>query len=329
MAPIIVNGMVTSYDLPNYVGDLFRKRTQANAFIRLIGGLAGGIRLVAHWEFPLGVEFEIPDGSQKARLEGAAPVKSAIGTAQTTQVSQIFQEGVELTYTAQSQQAPIAGLAVIPGVSSNGSVNNPKSLDWQIQRKLDLIQNDLNYSMLLGAYTKPADNTTARGMRGLSTAIVTNAFALGVDPYDKAWVVGKLREMLDNQMFTMGSELFVMGSAFQLEKLANFFVTTSESAPPQSRTVVGLQVRTIVTMWATLHLVHEPIVPAAEIHFVQPQFCRPVAFPTVTNGVAKGILFAEPLAKTGSSDSYQLYGEWSIDYTSEEFHAKFTGLPIV
>jgi hypothetical protein len=327
MAPIVVNGMVTSYDLPNYVGDLFQKRKQQNAFLRLIGGLSGGVRLVSHWEFPLGVEYEVPDGSQKGALEGAAPVKSAIGIAQTSQITQIFHEGVEMTYTAQSQQAPIAGLAVIPGVGTNGNVNNPKSLDWQIQRKLDLIQNDMNYAFMRGVYQKPVDNTTVRRTRGVATAVVTNLFDRAAATYDRAWVVDKFRTMMDNRMFPMGEEIYALGTSFQLEKLANFFVTTGESAPPASRTVVGLQVRTVMTMWATIHLVYEPTVPNTELYLFQPQYIRPVAMPTVTNGVAKGILFAEPLAKTGSSDAYQLYGEWGIDYTSEVFHARFINLP--
>lgn len=327
MAPIVVNGVVTSYDLPNYVGDLFRQRKQQNAFLRLIGGLAGGVRLVAHWEFPLGVEYEIADGSQPAVLEGATPSKSATGVSQTSQITQIFHEGVELTYTAQSQQAPLAGLAVIPGIATNGPVNDPKSLDWQIQRKLDLTQNNMNYSFLRGTYQKPANNTTARKMRGVATAMTTNVFDLAAETYNRAWVTTQIRSMIDNFMFPMGAEVYVLGTAAQLEAFAAMFTTTTESAPPQSREVVGLQIRTVVTMFATFHLVYEPIVPAKELHFVQPQYIRPVAMPIQSGNVAKGILFVEPLAKTGSSDAYQLYGEWGVDYTSELFHAKFVNLP--
>ncbi len=40
----------------------------------------------------------------------------------------------------------------------------------------------------------------------------------------------------------------------------------------------------------------------------------------------RGFLFTEPLAKTGSSDTYQIYGEVGLKYGNVRSHGKITNL---
>lgn len=40
----------------------------------------------------------------------------------------------------------------------------------------------------------------------------------------------------------------------------------------------------------------------------------------------RGFLFAEPLAKTGASDRFQIYGEVGLRYGNERSHGKITNL---
>ena len=42
------------------------------------------------------------------------------------------------------------------------------------------------------------------------------------------------------------------------------------------------------------------------------------------NGENLGVLFYEPLAKTGASERGQIYGEMGLDYGAEWLHAKIT-----
>lgn len=324
MSLVTVAGMATSFDLPNYVGDLFRMREQPNNFLRLIGGLAGSVRLVAATEFPMGVEYEIPDGAQQSKLEGAAPTAQEIGTTQSTNVIQIFQEAVELTYTRQSSSQLIGGLAINPA-GAGQPLLQPGTLEWQIDRRLEKIQNDMNWNFLRGVYQKPADNTTGRQTRGVLGAITTNAVDAGTAaPLTKDIVNTAIKTMLDNKSIALGGELFAVCDSFQYQKLAALY--EGATTLPESRSVAGVAVRTIITTFGVLHLVWEPMMPAGQILLLNPSKVRPVAMPIVADGQNKGVLFAEPLGKTKASDTYQVYGEWGIDYSHEYWHGKITDL---
>lgn len=312
-----VSGMATSYDLPQYIGELFQKTERPNALLRLIGGLTGTVRTVQSTQFPMGVDYVLPSAAQPAILEGADPTPSELDTAQSSNLVQIFQESVKLAYSKLGEQGSINGVAIIPGVAGHGTLVQPGSLAFQVNYKLQKIARDANYSFLRGAYQLPADNTTARKTRGIRTAVTTNLFANGgtARTLDKSVFENALRDSMNNGMFSMGAELFCMGDATQIQRLADLY--RSETSLPASRDVVGVAVRTIETQWARVNLVWEPDLAAAELFLTQPQYCRVVAMP-IPN---KGVLFSEPLSKTGSAEHYQVYGELGIDYRHEVFHA--------
>lgn len=306
----------TSYDLPQYIGDLFQKAERPNSVLRLIGGLTGQVRTVASTEFPMGVDYTLGAAAQPAVLEGAAPTASHTSTTQGSNVVQIFQEAVEITYSRQGAAASIDGVSIIPG-STGAPLHRPGSLAWQIDRKLEKIARDANYSFLRGSYVKPSDNLSARKTRGIRTAVTTNLFANGGTPrtLTKAIFEAALKSAMDNGMFMMGDTIYALGDADQVENLVDLY--KSDTQLPASRDVVGVQVRTIVTTWATVNVVWEPDMAANELFLFRPEFCRPVAMPIPQ----KGILFAEPLAKVGSATKFQLYGELGIDYRHEVFAA--------
>lgn len=310
----IVGAAVTSYDLPQYVGELFQKKERPNAFLRLIGGLTGALKLVGNTEYPMGVDYELPAPAQESKLEGAAPTMRAEDTNQASNVVQIFQEGVELTYSRLGKSQSVSGVAIIPGAA--GTLNNPGTLEWQLERAIERVANNANWHFLRGAYQKPANNATGRQTRGTRTAVTTNVFANGAvnRAISKSIFENALRDMMVNGAFVMGAEVFCFGDAAQLGALAALY--TSDTTKPESRTVVGVSVRTIVTQWATVHLVWDPDMAAGELFITQPGYCRVVAMPIPD----KGVLFVEPLAKVGSKESAQLYGELGIDYRAEHFH---------
>ena len=323
MAVIVINGMATSYDLPQYVGELFRVRRRPNTVLRLIGGLTGGLRTVNNTVFALGVDYEVPSGSQPAILEGADPLPSEIGTGQTTQVVQIFQYAVEMTYTAEATSS-IAGLAVIPGsTTAGGGLVNPRSLAWQIDRKMEQMQNDANYTFLRGVYQLPGTNATARKTRGIRTAIVTHVFGNAGTPRALTTTIfeAALLTMSQGPMpFGTNDELYVMGDALQISRLSKLYA--NQTTAPQDRNAAGIVPLRIYTLFGIVNLVIEPDMAAGELMIWQPQYCRVVALP-IPN---KGIIFSEPLAKTGSAEKYQVYGELSIDYKNESLHGVITDL---
>lgn len=312
----VVSGQATSFDLPNYIGELFEKKKYTNAVLRLVGGLTGMVRTVTDWEFPMGVDYELPAAAQPAILEGAAPTGEEVDTAQSSNVVQIFQEAVDLTYTRLARSGSIDGVALIPGQSGNGAHNNPGTLEWQIDRALEKVARDANYSFLRGTYAKPASNATARQTRGIRTAVTTNLFANAATPraITKAIINAALRDMVANGAFQQGEEVFMLADATQFSNVAALYA--GDTQLPESREVAGVAIKRFITDWAVVNLVYENDMAAGEVFIAQPSKCR------VTGLLIpqKGLLFAEPLAKTGSAEKYQVYGELGIDYTHEVLH---------
>jgi hypothetical protein len=314
----------TSYDLPNYVGELFLKSERPNALLNLIGNPAGPnggqFRQVGNTEFAMGVNWTTGTASQPSILEGAAPTDSQFSLTQTQNVLQIFQKSVDLSYSLQGRQSSIAGVAVVPGAGGNGALIQPGSPEFQIQANVQQIAREMNLSFLRGAYQKPTDNTTARRTRGIRTAVTTNVAANSGTPraLTKAIVDNALLAWADAGMFTPGATLWALCPAAQMNNLIALFeaVPLSQVNQVPGSQVAGLQLRELYTRMAKINVVYEFDMPAGEILFIQPEKCRAVTMPIP----GKGTLFVEPIAKTGASDKSQIYGEWGIDYTDEIFH---------
>jgi hypothetical protein len=307
-----------STDLPQYLGELFLKAERPNALLRLVGGLTGQIRTVSDTVFAMGVDYSLTNGSQPAILEGATPTSAQVSTTQSSNVVQIFQEAVELTYSRQGASASIDGVATIPGAPAGGAqLNRPGQLPWQIARAIEQISYDANYTMLRGAYVLPSDNLSARKSRGVRTAVSTNEFANSGTPraLTKTIFENALRDSMENGMFMMGDEVSCFGDKTQTEALINLYESATQL--PISREVVGVSVRTIITKWATVNVVYEPDMAAGELFLGRPELYRVVNMPIP----GKGSLFAEPLSKAGSTDKQQVYGEFGLDYVNEIFGA--------
>ena len=99
-----VTGIGTSWNLPNYAGELFTADPTQTPFLSMIGGLTGG-KQTDNFEFPTAVLYDFPEASQPEISESAsatAPAASHIARTQEKNVVQIHQEVIDLTYAKQS-----------------------------------------------------------------------------------------------------------------------------------------------------------------------------------------------------------------------------------
>ena len=116
-----VNEIGTSWNLPNYAGELFTASPSQTPLLSMIGGLTGG-RQTDNYEFPTAVLYDFPKASQPSISETAsatAPAASHIARTQEKNVVQIHQEVIDLTYAKQSNGGRMAGL------NSANTVANP------------------------------------------------------------------------------------------------------------------------------------------------------------------------------------------------------------
>lgn len=301
-----VTGVGDTYDLPNYVGELFFVTPRETPFLSMIGGLTGG-RVTRAKTF----EWQTVDNaaaSQPAILEAADATFSERSRSPVTNVLQIHQEGVQVSYTK------MAAVDDIDGASILGTQPVQNERDFQITLKLQKIARDVEYSFLQGAFVADTDITTARKTRGLKNAISTNAVAAGSaranrDHFQDLW----------RQMAASGApfnNVVLFANAFNRQRITDVYAYA-----PESRNVGGVSIRTIEMDFGTVGVVFDRHMPTDEIYAVEVSVCAPRFLPIP----GKGFMFAEPLASSGSYEKWQLYGEIGLQYGPELWHGKITG----
>ncbi|MGO4583635.1 DUF5309 family protein [Arthrobacter sp. 2RAF6] len=166
-----ITGLGTTYNLPNYTGVLHQLSPTSTPFFSTIGGLSNGGGQVTSTEFEWeAYDLRIP--GQNTALQGAtAPNAQNRVRQNVTNVVQIHQEKVSVSYTKQAAFGLKAG--------TNNDQTNPilNEVDWQTRQMLTQMVRDANWSFINGVYQKPTDNTTAARTRGLLPAIQTNRSA--------------------------------------------------------------------------------------------------------------------------------------------------------
>ncbi|MGW1039887.1 SU10 major capsid protein [Streptomyces sp. NPDC002547] len=173
-----ITGMGTTFNLPNYAGELFAITPADTPLLSAIGGLTGG-------GMTTGVEFEwqtydLRDPGQNVQVEGAsAPTAQERVRANVRNVAQIHQSKVSVSYTKQAATGQLATPGSAPFRSVDGSNPVSNEMTWQLAQELKSIALDVNWSFINGQFANPTTNATARKTRGLLAAVTTNRIAKG------------------------------------------------------------------------------------------------------------------------------------------------------
>jgi hypothetical protein len=305
MAGIVGQG--TTFNLPQYVGELFGMSPEDTPFRSAIGGLTGGKRTASkrfEWQ-----NYDLRAAADRQRLEGAnapSPEERVRGTA--FNVVEVHQEAVELSYTRMA----IA--------KAGDPVTN--EMDWQKEQHLKQVARDVEFSFIRGTFAEPADNTLPRKTRGILEAITTNVIdkdpdaALAeddvLDLMQLAWENGGLQE---------GETRTLMVGAARKRDLTRIFITDKGYAE-STRNVAGVNLSVIETDFGRTNIMLNRYMPADTIAAVSLEECAPVFLEVP----GLGFLFFEPLAKVGAAAREQLYGEIGLESGNQIKHAKITGL---
>lgn len=170
-----ITGIGTTFNLPNYHGELFALSPAETPLLSAIGGLTGG-GATSSTEFEWQTyDLRDPSQSTRVRTEGAtAPTAEERVRANVRNVAQIHQEKVSVSYTKQAATGQNTTPGAAPFRGDGGSNPIGSELDWQVQQAIKSVALDVNWSFINGKYANPATNATARQTRGLLEAIVTN-----------------------------------------------------------------------------------------------------------------------------------------------------------
>lgn len=315
-----VNGAGTSFNLPNYAGELFTASPKKTPFLSLIGGLTGG-KTSNSFEFTTGQNYDLPEAVQPAVTETAsltAPTASHIAREQKTNTCQIFHESIDLSYAKLSQTGQLAGLNLA------GQNANPASEeDWQIQQKLKIVAQNVEYSFINGSYQKATDAATAaktRGMFELTSDPDSTQINAESAPLTKAMLDSLFKGLVDNGAYWDNMHMFV-GSTLK-QAITSIYASQFSAKMAMQDKKAGMNIVEIETDFGSLNIVFDPYVPngkllVADIAHVAPVFC-PVP--------GKGVLFVEELAKTGADNKKQLYGQIGLDHGMAYMHGSIINI---
>ena len=312
-----VTGLGTTWNLPNYACELFTADPTQTPLLSMIGGLTGG-KQTKNFEFPTAVLFDYPDAKQPEITEEAsakAPTASAIARKQESNVIQIHQEVIDLTYFKQSNSGRFSGI--------NGS-NQTNPIDekaWQIQQKLIKIARDVEFSFINGKYQKATAANVANKTRGmLELAATVSTVDASSGKLTTNMIKALMLEMADNGAYFNNMVLFA--GAKQKQKITDLYekqLGYNQGAP---RNIGGMNITEIETDFCKLGIVWDRFMPDDSILIADVAHIAPM-FQEVEG---KGVLFEEELAKIGASDRIQIYGQIGLAHGPAFLHGSITNL---
>lgn len=310
-----VSGTATKFNTVNYLGELVTIGQNKTPFLSLLGAqaLTRGIKSVAGWEFPLNSNDELEAASQPAITETGsltAPTAKTYVRSQETNVVQIFQKSVDISYAALSNRNNVSGVAL------NGEkLPVADEQVYQLNKNIMQIAKDANYTFLNGVYNKATASNEAYKTRGISTAISTNTVAASSAALSTSLIDSIVKKLADSG--APMDNMFCFVNSTQKQKLSSLY-----GFQPDSRVEGGVNIQKILTDFCEINVVYEPSVTASELLIVDMDKVDAVGLEVP----GKGSFFYEELAKSGASEKGQLYGQLGIAYGHESFHAKITGL---
>lgn len=307
--------LATSFGVLNYSGMLFNKGNTRCPLSSIIGGRA---KTTNHVEFVTGQEYTTGGGEQPSISETAsltAPDATVVTRTQKTNVTQIFQESVGISYAKQSNMGTLSGLNVA------GQQANPiNELDFQVAAKMQKINRDIEFTFIQGTYNKATSDATVNKTRGLVEAITTNVTAMSSKPLGLWDIADMVKKIYGANAPTDG--LCLWCDAVTLFQVNADAVQNGLTVVPAAREINGIALSSVVTPIGVVYLYLGECLPAGTALLLNLNVIAPVYQPVP----GKGNFFLEPLAKVGAGEKYQLFGQIGLDHGPEWYHGKFTGI---
>lgn len=305
----------TSFGVLNYSGMLFNKGNTRCPLSSIIGGRA---KTTNHVEFVTGQEYTTGGGAQPSISETAsltAPDATVVTRTQKTNVTQIFQESVGISYAKQSNMGTLSGLNVA------GQQANPiNELDFQVAAKMQKVNRDIEFTFIQGTYNKANSDATVNKTRGLVEAITTNVTAMSSKPLGLWDIADMVKKIYGANAPTDG--LCLWCDAVTLFQVNADAVQNGLTVVPAAREINGIALSSVVTPIGVVYLYLGECLPAGTALLLNLNVIAPVYQPVP----GKGNFFLEPLAKVGAGEKYQLFGQIGLDHGPEWYHGKFTGI---
>ena len=304
-----------SFGTPNFSGMLFRKGVEETPFSTIIGA---NPTITNHVEFVTGQYYEALQGEQPNISEQAsltAPDATVYTRSQLTNVTQIFQNAVYVSYAKESNMGTLSGVNI-----SGQSANPASELSFQTMRAMAKIAQDIEYTFINGEYNKATSDSEVNKTRGILTAITTNVINAGGSNLS--------RDLLSHALVAISSaggdisNMVVGIPAVHMAQLDYESRHNGLTEVPRDRDINGIRVTQVLTPFGLVNVVIMSTIPVGTALVFNPKVMRPVGQPVP----GKGNFFLEELAKTGAGTKYQIFGQMGLDHGPEWLSAKITNL---
>lgn len=318
----------------NYLGMLFATGNRKTPFLNMIGSPiddSGNINSAvletkSSFEFAIAQPYDTEAGAQPEISEddsvtGVDPYTVVRG--QDIQTCQIFQYKAQVSYKKLSTTGTIMSTTPsshnvdgqAPGIGF-GLSGNPiqNELDFQLMTRIKKFASDLDASIINGIYQGAASGSVGAKMRGLSSAIVTNAVNASSAALSTTLINSVLKKMVDS-----GAEmnnLVALCNSYQRQRIGALYENV-----PMDRQVGGSSIQRVMTDFGEFGILYDPNVVTTELLFVDLAMCRIVCCP-----VTGKYVLVEDKATDGASFAKQIYSQLSFNYGPEEYHGKISGL---
>ena len=136
-----------------------------------------------------------------------------------------------------------------------------------------------------------------------------------------AFILDHLQTVWENGGIRESETATLIANAWGKRMLSDIFIT-SKGYRQTDRNVGGVNLMTIETDFGRLNVMLNRHLP---VHSIVTASIEQLA-PVILNIPGKGFLFQEPLAKVGSAERTQIYGEIGFEYGSEAAHGEITNM---
>jgi len=323
MANDTSTGYVTNWNVPNLTAPTIFTADAVNyPFLsRMAGRMTTG-----NDEFAMSGRYAHETAAQPAITEAAsvtAPTAIAFERVNELNVTQIFHESVNVTYSKMSNAAKLRFVEnSTSGYATSADPNtNPVADEVAFQKMVALqhIYRDYEYSAVNGAYAKSTSAAVANKIRGIIAACTINTVDCSAAAFTKANLDSLLLEMAGN-----GSEfgrILIFCTAADKQRITNEYGNAVTS-----RTEGGIAISNLLTDFCQAEVVWSRFMPAGTMGVFDMAKCNLVIQPVPGLATLDGIVGYEELSKTGASEKGQLYAQLGLDYGSGYFHGTLTNL---
>ena len=300
-----------NFDLPNDSGALYTTSVTSTPFLNLIGAprYTDSVEFVTNQEFVLGTPSQ-PAISELASL--TAPEPSNVPRKQETNVTQIFQRTIAVSYAKESNMGQLSGANIA------GAQGNPASeLQFQTAAAMMETRTDIAYAFISGTYNKATKKDEVNQTRGMLAAIKTNSVTEtgAVSSSTVRSVLKKFFKTVYDSNVDINGYILLVNSDIKAA-ISEAYEGSGYSTPGIQ--TAGIDIQNLMTDYGVIRIAMARTMPKNTALLFNPAVVHPVE--QITPG--KGNFFLEPLAKTGAAEKYQLFGQAGLDYGFEKLHGK-------